>query len=602
MCVCVCLFWCSRISSSRASHIPHFACIRFLRVLHIPGELNYVADAILRKNFLLACQYVPDITISSFSPPQLPLGGNQKMISSSVRSRQPLRQPWTREHLFRERAIALGQAIDNSTWKNYSSALNSYLNFVKMHDFPLEPTSEMLSLFTVYMSHHNKPSSVTTYLSGICQQLEPYFPNVRSARNSTLVHRTLQGCRHRHTVPTSRKCALTLGDLEIVINNLGDSTDYDDRLFIAQLLTGFFALFCLGEMTYPDDPQLRDPRKVTKRNSVRLSDTSFQFFLPGHKADRFFEGNRIIVWKTTAFSTLTNSSPPTFASEMKNSLSAPPFGLQAKASYQRALSLSNAYVNFSIQTLPDNLYELEVPHHLQKMGFPLQSFKPSADGHPTPSKFTYEKTPSSSRHSCLDKQPARNLPLSTLWNPDRFSQTFPKSFNRLFSNWLYYLQTFPESFNPHCLPMDMDLSHQYGLTLFFLLAFFPSLLTSPTTWPHHTKLFPFLLTIFNFSLYRNIAIPWLETHRNWAHACLISDFLAILPHVHSEIRLCKHPLAQALLVEFKLSLLKSNISRPGLVLHVHIHGHRVHWHATKSRCSTIQSRCSTYIDPRLDWY
>ena len=28
--VCVCLFWCSRISSSRASHVPHFACIRFL--------------------------------------------------------------------------------------------------------------------------------------------------------------------------------------------------------------------------------------------------------------------------------------------------------------------------------------------------------------------------------------------------------------------------------------------------------------------------------------------------------------------------------------------------------------------------------------------
>ena len=219
------------------------------------------------------------------------------MISSSVRSRQPLRQPWTRERLFRERAIALGQAIDNSTWKNYGSALNSYLNFVKMHDFPLEPTSETLSLFTVYMSHHIKPSSVATYLSGICQQLEPYFPNVRSAHNSTLVHRTLQGCRRRHAVPTSRKRALTLGDLEMVINNLGDSTDYDDRLFIAQLLTGFFALFRLGEMTYPDDPQLRDPRKVTKRNSVRLSDTSFQFFLPGHKADRFFEGNRIIVRK-----------------------------------------------------------------------------------------------------------------------------------------------------------------------------------------------------------------------------------------------------------------------------------------------------------------
>ena len=28
----MCLFWCSRISSSRASHVPHFARIRFLSV------------------------------------------------------------------------------------------------------------------------------------------------------------------------------------------------------------------------------------------------------------------------------------------------------------------------------------------------------------------------------------------------------------------------------------------------------------------------------------------------------------------------------------------------------------------------------------------
>ena len=130
--------------------------------------------------------------------PSIAAGGSPKMISSSVHSRQPLRWPWTCKRLFREWAITLGQAIDNSTWKNYSSALNSYLNFIKMHDFPLEPTSETLSLFTVCMSHHIKPNSVATYLSGICQQLEPYFPNVHSAWNSALVHHTLQGCRRLH--------------------------------------------------------------------------------------------------------------------------------------------------------------------------------------------------------------------------------------------------------------------------------------------------------------------------------------------------------------------------------------------------------------------
>ena len=181
------------------------------------------------------------------------------MITSPIRARQPLRQPWTRERLLRERTIALGQAIDNSTWKNYGSALNSYLNFIKLHEFPVEPTPDTLSLFTVYMCHHIKPTSAATYLSRICQQLEPYFPQVRSACNSALVHRTLHGCRRLSATPTTRKRALTLGDLETVANALTDSPDYDDQIFLAQLLTGFFALFCLGEMTYPDDPDLRDP-------------------------------------------------------------------------------------------------------------------------------------------------------------------------------------------------------------------------------------------------------------------------------------------------------------------------------------------------------
>ena len=219
------------------------------------------------------------------------------MISSNVRSRQPPREVWTRERLIRERAIALGQAVDNSTWKNYGSALNSYLNFIKMHEYPLEPSPDTLSLFTVYMCHHIKPDSVGTYLSGICHQLEPYFPNIRTSRNSALVHRTLQGCKRIHAIPTSRKRALTIGDLETVIDALSTSTDYDDRLFLAQLLTGFFALFRLGEKTYPDDPELRDPRKVTKRVSVHITESSYKFFLPGHKADRFFEGNTIIVRK-----------------------------------------------------------------------------------------------------------------------------------------------------------------------------------------------------------------------------------------------------------------------------------------------------------------
>jgi hypothetical protein len=199
------------------------------------------------------------------------------------------------ERLVHERAIALGNVIDKSTLSNYSSALNSYLNFVKLHNFPVEPTPETLSFYTVYMSHHIKPDSVNTYLSGISQQLEAHFPTAKAARNSPLVRRTLQGCLRMRGSATIRKRALTVDDLQLVINHYQNSTLHDDLLFVAMLLTGFFGLLRLGEMTFPNDPSLQNWRKVTRRNTVKIQDGLYEFTLPGHKADRFFEGNRIII-------------------------------------------------------------------------------------------------------------------------------------------------------------------------------------------------------------------------------------------------------------------------------------------------------------------
>ena len=217
------------------------------------------------------------------------------MIDSGVKSKQRRRLAWTRERLLRERAIALGQAIDISTWKNYGSALNSYLTFVRLHNFPVEPTADTLSFFTVFMCHHIKPDSVDTYLSGICHQLEPYFPSVREIRKSMLCKRTLTGCKRLRGTPTKRKRALTLMDLQTVINHYTNSSSHDDLLFLSQLLTGFFALMRLGELTVSDDKSLFDFRKITSRTSVSLSNNDYRFFLPSHKADKFFEGNIVII-------------------------------------------------------------------------------------------------------------------------------------------------------------------------------------------------------------------------------------------------------------------------------------------------------------------
>ena len=220
------------------------------------------------------------------------------MITLSPRSRQPTRPVWTRERLERERAIAIGSSIDASSASSYSSALNSYITFCNAHNFPVEPTSDTLSFYTVYMSHFIKPKSVDSYLSGICNQLEPFFPNVRSIRRHHIVSRTLQGCKKLRGSPTSRKRPLTRTELAQLQPVYTASPHLDDLLFFAMLLTGFHGLLRLGEMAWPDKKDLQDYRKVVMRSSIQVRESSFEFFLPGHKGDRFFEGNRVILQAT----------------------------------------------------------------------------------------------------------------------------------------------------------------------------------------------------------------------------------------------------------------------------------------------------------------
>jgi hypothetical protein len=96
-------------------------------------------------------------------------------------------------------------------------------------------------------------------------------------------------------VLVKRKAALTLDDLGTVINYYSLSKNHDDLLFVAILLTGFFALMRLGELTFPNDKSIRDWRKIIKRSSVLINTEFYEFHLPHHKADRYFEGNRVIV-------------------------------------------------------------------------------------------------------------------------------------------------------------------------------------------------------------------------------------------------------------------------------------------------------------------
>src|SRR5882724_7260265 len=100
------------------------------------------------------------------------------MNTMHAQSRKPVRISWSNEHLQHECAIALGHAIEHLTSVTYTSHLQSYLSFCKLHNCLTNLTIDTLYFYVVFMCHHINPRLVNAYLSGICNTLEPHFPNV----------------------------------------------------------------------------------------------------------------------------------------------------------------------------------------------------------------------------------------------------------------------------------------------------------------------------------------------------------------------------------------------------------------------------------------
>ncbi|KIJ38858.1 hypothetical protein M422DRAFT_101211, partial [Sphaerobolus stellatus SS14] len=169
-----------------------------------------------------------------------------------------------------------------------------------MHDFPVEPTADILSFYTVYMCHHIKPTSVASYLSGIQNELEPVYPNIRSICRSALVRKTLLGCKRLLKSEPTRRIPLELPHLEALVQSLGQSPSYDHLLFLAQITSGFYGLNRLGELVWPDNRKLQSYANVSMRHSVDLIIDQYSYHLPGHKSDRSFEGNRIVIQAVNA--------------------------------------------------------------------------------------------------------------------------------------------------------------------------------------------------------------------------------------------------------------------------------------------------------------
>lgn len=184
--------------------------------------------------------------------------------------RQPVRHPWSLDELQCNCAEALSHSVDISTCQAYSPALNSWVSLVKSHHFPIEPTINTLSFFIVYMSHHISPHSVKSYLSGLVQQLKPDFPSICLIRSSRFISKVMRGCLKMKATKIKRKKPLSAYDVSFIANHFHSSTNHDDLLFTALLVTSFHVLLRLGELTFPDNVSICDWCKVTRQASLQV--------------------------------------------------------------------------------------------------------------------------------------------------------------------------------------------------------------------------------------------------------------------------------------------------------------------------------------------
>ncbi|KAF5366590.1 hypothetical protein D9758_008950 [Tetrapyrgos nigripes] len=208
------------------------------------------------------------------------------------------RETWTHDRLLHQRALALGHAINPSSKLSYSSATESYIQFCQNHQFPINPTPDTLSLYVAYMCYYIKPPSVSTYLSGICNELKPFYHNIHQTRSHFLVRHTLKGCRKLHQHETWQKHALEQEELSEVYSDLCQSKSHDDWLFLAILSISFLAIMHLGELVWPDSTAHHKLQKVTMRSTLSITDNVLEFSLPTHKADKHFDGNKIRIEST----------------------------------------------------------------------------------------------------------------------------------------------------------------------------------------------------------------------------------------------------------------------------------------------------------------
>lgn len=187
-------------------------------------------------------------------------------------------------------------SIERSTAKSYSTGARDYITFCLSNSLPLDPTPQTLSRYIAYTSMHI--SSGPKYLTGAKHFLEKLYPDFEKNRSHPLVQATIAGSKKLRADPVKRKLLLRLCHLEAFLHVARCTHDYNDLLFAVILSCCFYACHRCGELVWKNDKSLQDWKKVIKRSSLTFQGTQrARYWLPYHKADRFYAGSEILFTK-----------------------------------------------------------------------------------------------------------------------------------------------------------------------------------------------------------------------------------------------------------------------------------------------------------------
>ena len=149
------------------------------------------------------------------------------MFNISTSSRQLVRVAWTLDQL-NHKQILLGLSMD---CEHSCHLLLCYklLSHILQNPSPLHwPNSRYSQL--LHHFHFISLASVNLYLSGICNQLEPFYPDVWKHHTSVLVKCTLKGACHSQNITVQWKGPLMVQNLCYIHDWL---TQLDNLLFNA---------------------------------------------------------------------------------------------------------------------------------------------------------------------------------------------------------------------------------------------------------------------------------------------------------------------------------------------------------------------------------